>query len=255
MADKVYRSILITGASSGIGEALALAFAGPGICLALGARRRALLESVAERCRAKGASVDLEAIDVTDSAASEAWISASDSRHPLDLLIANAGISGGTYGGPESAEQTRAVFAVNVDGLLNCVLPILPRMRARRAGQIALMSSLAGHRGFPGAPAYSATKAAVKIWGEGLRGALAPCGIGVSVIMPGFVESPMTAVNDFPMPFLMPVEKAAQIIRRGLEANRARIAFPWPMAVLAWAVGAFSPAATEPLLGRLPRKR
>jgi short-subunit dehydrogenase len=249
-----FRSILITGASSGLGAALAEAYAAPGVFLHLGARRADLLAEVADKCRARGAEVGIAAIDVGDAATMEQWTQGADAGRPLDLVIANAGISGGTSGGAESAQQTREILRINVDGVLNTVLPILAAMKARGAGQIGIMASLAGHRGFPGAPAYCASKAAVKVWGEGLRGELAASGIGVSVIMPGFVTTPMTAVNDFPMPFLMPVERAVPIIQKGLAANRARIAFPWPMAILAWAIGALSPALTDPLLRAAPKK-
>jgi short-subunit dehydrogenase len=125
---------------------------------------------------------------------------------------------------------------------------------ARRRGQIGIMGSLAGHRGFPGAPAYCGSKAAVKVWGEGLRGDLKPHDVGVSVILPGFVETPMTDVNDFKMPFLMSVEKAAGIIEAGLARNKARIAFPWPTAFVAWLLGTLPPAWTDPLLRAAPRK-
>jgi short-subunit dehydrogenase len=127
-------------------------------------------------------------------------------------------------------------------------------MQARHAGQIGIMSSLAGYRGFPGAPAYGASKAAMKVWGEALRGDLKPMGIGVSVIMPGFIKTAMTDANNFPMPFLMPVSRAARIVRRGLEGDRARIAFPWQTALLAWSIGMLSPAIVDPLLARLPKK-
>jgi len=250
-----FRSILITGASSGLGAALAEAYAGPGIFLHLGARRGDLLAELAEKCRRKGAEAGIAAIDVTDADAMAAWIKGADAGRPLDLVIANAGISGGTSGGGESADQARAIFRVNVDGVLNTVLPVLPLMAARRNGQIGIMASLAGHRGFPGAPAYCGSKAAVKVWGEGLRGEMAAAGVGVSVIMPGFVTTPMTAVNDFPMPFLMPADRAAGIIRKGLAANRARIAFPWPMAILSWLIGALSPAITDRMLRAAPKKR
>lgn len=249
-----FRSILITGASSGLGAALAEAYAGPDVFLHLGARRGALLAEVAARCRQKGAEVGVAAIDVTDPQAMAAWIVGADEGNPLDLVIANAGISGGTSGGGESADQARAIFRVNVDGVLNAVLPALPLMAARRTGQIGIMASLAGHRGFPGAPAYCGSKAAVKVWGEGLRGEMMGANVGVSVIMPGFVTTPMTAVNDFPMPFLMPAERAARIVQRGLAANRARIAFPWPMAILSWMIGALSPAITDRLLRAAPKK-
>jgi NADP-dependent 3-hydroxy acid dehydrogenase YdfG len=250
-----FRSILITGASSGLGAALAEIYAAPGVFMHLGARRADLLADVATSCRARGAEIGLATIDVADAAAMDDWIAGADAGRPIDLVIANAGISGGTSGGQESAAQTRDIFRTNVDGVLNTVLPLLPRMSARGTGQIGIMASLAGHRGFPGAPAYCGSKAAVKVWGEGLRGDMAPAGVGVSVIMPGFVTTPMTAVNNFPMPFLMPAGRAAEIIKAGLAANRARIAFPWPMAMLAWAIGSLSPALSEPLLRRAPKKR
>ena len=251
---KRFESILITGASSGIGTALAEAFAGKGVRLVLGGRSEARLATVSHTCRARGAEVEATALDVTERAAVAEWIAAADRRHPLDLAIANAGVSGGTLKGTETEDQARRIFAVNIDGVLNTVFPILPLMLGRKRGQIGIMSSLAGYRGFPGAPAYGASKAAVRVWGEALRGELRPSGVGVSVIMPGFIRTPMTDVNDFPMPFLMPVERAARIVRRGLEADKARIAFPWQTAFLAWFIGMLSPTIVDPLLMRLPKK-
>jgi short-subunit dehydrogenase len=246
--------ILITGASSGIGAALALAYARPGALLSLAGRDEARLNEVAAAARSRGAEIDAAVLDVRGRDAVAAWVIAADQRRPVDLVIANAGISGGTHGGPESAEQTRAVFAVNLDGVLNTVLPLIPRMTLRGAGQIALISSLAGHRGFPGAPAYCGSKAALKVWGESMRGELSPQGVKVNVVMPGFVKTHMTDVNGFPMPFLMSAERAAEIIRRGLAKDRARIAFPWPMAMMAWLIATISPAILDPLLRRLPKK-
>ncbi len=246
-------SILITGASGGLGAALARAYAAPGVFLALTGRNEARLEAAAESCRGHGAEVATAGIDVVDAAALAAWIVEIDERHPLDLVIANAGISGGTAGG-EGAAQTRLIFAVNVDGALNTVLPAIPRMQARRRGQIALMSSLAAFRALPGSPAYSASKAAVRFWGEALRGVLARDGIGVSVICPGYVRTPMTDINPYPMPMLMDAGAAAARIKRRLARNRARIAFPLPMYALVWLLGALPPALTDPLFARLPEK-
>jgi len=174
-------SILITGASSGLGEGLARAYARSGITLFLSGRDAARLEAVAAACRAEGAEVETKVIDAADRPAMEAWIEAAEALAPLDLVIANAGISAGTGGGGEAAEQARAIFAVNLDGVLNTVLPALPAMRGRGCGQIAIMSSLASFRGMAGAPAYCASKAAVRVWGEALRAWLAPEGIAVSV--------------------------------------------------------------------------
>jgi len=249
-----FQSILITGASSGLGAALAEGYAERGVHLHLGARRADLLVALAETCRAKGAEVSVEVIDVTARDGMADWITRAHRLKPIDLVIANAGISGGTHGGIESDDQVRAIFAVNVDGVLNTVLPAIPLLTAQKRGQIGIMASLAGHRGFPGAPAYCGSKAAVKVWGEGLRGDLAAHDVGVSVILPGFVETPMTAANNFKMPFLMPAQKAVRIIQDGLGGNKARIAFPWPTAFVAWLLGALPPAWTDSLLRSAPRK-
>lgn len=248
------RHVLITGASSGIGAALARACAGPGARLTLGGRDMARLEAVAADCRARGADVATTRIDVTDAAAMAAWVSEADAIRPLDLVVANAGISAGTGDGAEGPEQTRRIFAVNLDGVMNTVLPAIGPLRTRRAGQIAIVSSVAGFRGFPSAPAYCASKAAVRTWGEGLRGWLAADNVRVSVILPGFVDTPMTQVNRFPMPFLMTADQAARRILRGLARNRGRIAFPWPTAFAAWMAGVLPDALVDRLTRGLPGK-
>ena len=248
------RSILITGASSGIGEGLARLYARPGVALIVTGRDEARLAAVAEACRSHGATVLAQAVDVTDAKAMQAFIARAEAAAPLELVIANAGISAGTGFSGESPEQARRIFAANLDGVLNTVLPALPFLRARRRGQVALMSSLASFRGFPGAPAYCASKAAVRVWGEGLRPLLAAEGIGVTVICPGFVTTRMTQGNRFPMPFVMDASRAARVIADGLAANRARIAFPLPMRLGTWLLAGLPPALTDPALRRLPPK-
>lgn len=248
------RSIVITGASSGIGEELACAYAAPAVILALTGRDAGRLSAVAERCRNRGAEVEEAVLDAADRGAMADWLAAVDRRAPVDLVIANAGISAGTGHGTESEEQARRIFQVNLDGVLNTVHPLLPSMQARRRGQIALMASLAGFRGMPGAPAYCASKAAVRVYGESLRGDLAGQGIGVSVVCPGFVKSRMTAVNRFPMPFLMETDRAARVIQRGLARNKARITFPWPMAAAVWLLAAIPAGWTDALLRLAPKK-
>lgn len=255
------KTILVTGASSGLGEALARFYAAPGVLLVLTGRDLARLDAVALACRASGAEIRTATADVTDRAFLAEWLPRVDDGTPIDLAIANAGISAGTGGGGdgeggmgESEEQARRIFATNLDGVLNTIHPLIPRMKRRRRGQIALMSSLASFRGFPGAPAYCASKAAVRIYGESLRSALRPDGIRVSVICPGFVRTPMTAVNPFRMPFLMDADEAARRIARGLAADWPRIAFPWPVYFGAWVLGLLPPRLVDRLMDRTPRK-
>ncbi len=248
------RTILITGASSGIGEALAEAYAGPGVTLVLTGRDRERLDAVAARCEKRGAAVRAATVDVADRAAMADWLALVDRETPVDLCIANAGISGGTGRRGESEEQARRILAVNVDGVLNTIHPLIGPMRERGKGQLALVSSLAGLRGYPGAPAYCASKAAVKSYGESLRLDLRPAGIEVSVICPGFVKSRITDRNRFPMPFLMDANRAASIIRRGLERNRGRIAFPLPTYLMAWIVAMLPSALADALLAHTPAK-
>jgi short-subunit dehydrogenase len=217
-------SILITGASSGIGAALARRYARPGVHLALGGRDPGRLAAVAGACRHAGAEVAERCLEVTDRTAMAAWVEGTDRQAPLDLVIANAGVSGSQL--QPGPERTRAIFRVNLDGVLNTIEPAQAVMLARGRGHLALMSSLASFRGFPNAPAYCSSKAAVRILGESLRGRLGQSGIVVSVICPGFVATPMTADNRFSMPLLMSPDRAAAIIERGLARGQARIAFP-----------------------------
>ncbi len=248
---QTFRHILITGASSGIGEALAAAYAVPGSTLSLSGRDGARLDAVAASCRARGAQVDTITLDVTDRTAMAAWISARHNVQALDLVIANAGVSAGL---DESGDATRRIFAINLDGVVNTVMPALEIFRSQRHGSIALISSLASFRGIGSAPAYCASKAAVRVWGEGLRSALAPEGVDVSVVCPGFVVSRMTDVHKFYMPFLMSAEKAAGIIQSGIAANRGRIAFPWPMMAAIWMLAAMPDAFAGALARILPKK-
>ena len=233
---------------------MAEAYAAPGMRLGLLARRENLLQALAAKLKMKGADVWVAAADVTQRESLARILEAADAQNPIDLLIANAGISGGTFGGGESDEQTRAIFAVNLEGAINSVLPLVPKMIARKRGQIALMASLAGFRGFPAAPAYCGSKAGLRVWGEGLRAELMAHNVEVNVICPGYVDTPMTAKNNFPMPFLMTPERAAKIMIEGLRANRARIAYPFQTAFFAWLLAALPPGWTDGLLSRLPKK-
>ncbi len=247
-------SILITGASSGIGAALARYYADPGVTLALLGRNPERLADVAELCRSRGAAVNAATIDITDLPGLTAWIDQCDDARPLDLAIANAGTSRGIRKLSQLDEITREIFATNVTGTFNTVHPIIDRMSARGHGQIAIVSSMTGFRGLPGATAYSASKATVKAYGEGLRGMLRPRGIRVSVVCPGFVHSRMTADNPFPMPMIMKADRAAAIIGRGLARDKGRIAFPWPVYMAAWLLQSLPDAITDRITQRFPAK-
>lgn len=248
------KHILITGASSGIGAALAEHYAAPGIRLSLLGRNRERLASAAVIARKKGATVIEKEGDVVDAPSLAEWIQHCDAAEPLHLVIANAGISAGTGSGEETEQQARAIFAVNLEGVLNTIHPALALMLPRKQGQIAIVSSLAGFRGFAGAPAYCGSKAAVRVYGESLRGDVAPHGVEINVICPGFIKTPMTDVNKFPMPFMMTAERAAAIIATGLAKNHGRIAFPWPMYALVRLMATLPQSVIDLFAARLPKK-
>jgi short-subunit dehydrogenase len=226
------KTILITGASSGIGKGLAIAYAKPGRTLYLFGRDEHRLQQVAEAAEKKGANVVVKAVDVMEAQELAQSIQDCDEMSPLDLVIANAGVSN-----PDRAlnlAKDQRIFDVNLQGVLNTIHPIIPLMLKRKRGQIAMMSSMAGYGPLATAPAYCAAKGAVKNYGIALSGVLMDKGIEVSVICPGFIRTPLTDKNPFPMPLLMEVEKSLPTIMRGLEQEKLVIAFPKRMQCLAW---------------------
>ena len=249
--------VLITGASSGLGHALALACARPGAVLHLSGRDGGRLAAVAEACRGKGADVRPAVLSVTDAPAMEAWIAGAGR---LDLVIANAGISAGTGGASEPAAQARAIFETNVTGVLNTALPAIEAMAAQAPGadglrgRVAVVASLAAFVAAPGAPAYCATKAAVQRWAEALDATERARGIRLHAVCPGYVRTPMTARNAFPMPFLMDAEEAARRTLAGIARGRVRIAYPWPTYAMARLAGALPPALRAMIFSRVPAK-
>ena len=249
------KNILISGAGSGIGRALAIAYSSAGVNLFLCGRNLEKLQATKILCEELKANVLLEIADVCDELAMKNWIEKIEENHELDLVIANAGISAGTAGGLESFAQVKKIFSTNLDGVLNLIHPAIEKMKERRCGQIALVSSLAGFRGLPSSPAYSASKSAVRVYGEALRGNLGKIGIEVNLICPGYIKTPMTDVNEFPMPFLMTPEKAVTIIKRGLAQNKSRIAFPFPLYFVVWLSTLLSPKITDPIFAKLPGKK
>jgi len=224
-------NVLITGASSGIGEALALECAKRGDGLFLCGRDRGRLDAVASACRAASASVRADVVDVADEAAMREWIRSCDADAPLDRVFANAGVGTGI----EDEANVRRTFSTNVGGVLNTVLPAVEAFRRRgTGGQIVVTASIAGYGPLKSCPAYSATKACVKTWGLALRGMLRPEGIKVSVVCPGFVRSRITDRNTCPMPFFMEADKAARVILGRVDRNVGLVAFPWPMRLASW---------------------
>ncbi|MDR6585113.1 short-chain dehydrogenase/reductase SDR [Herbaspirillum sp. BH-1] len=233
MVEEIQSTIVITGATSAIGAALAVAYARPGVQLVLHGRNALRLEEVADGARALGAQVELLSFDLRDFATLRDALS----RLPvIDLLILNAGIntSTGPDGQAEPWDEVEALLDVNLKSAMVAVHAAYPAMRARGRGQIALISSLAAYFGLPVTPAYSASKAGLKAYGEALRGWLMPYGIKVSVIMPGYVKSAMCDDMPGPKPFLWTPQRAAASIRSGLQANRARISFPFPLNLGTW---------------------
>ncbi|PJI43356.1 SDR family oxidoreductase [Ferrovibrio sp.] len=246
--------IVITGASSGIGQALAELYARPGVLLALTGRDATRLAAVAEACRQRGATVEAETVPVTDQAAMQIFIEKIAARSRLDLVIANAGVSGGFKDWDAFDAYVRSITSVNIDGVLNTVNPAIPVMVQQRSGQIAIVASIAGFLAMPGAVPYSATKHFARAYAEELRGRLAREGVRVSAICPGFVTTRMTARNRFPMPFLMDEQRAARIIADGLVRDKGRIAFPWPMLAMVRLLGLLPYPLLDWILRRSPAK-
>ncbi len=223
---KIYKTILITGASSGLGKELAEQYAKPNITLFLTGRdKNRLLETVI-LCETKGANVLSKNLDIRDKDLIKEWITECNKLKPIDLIIANAGISAGTYNGTETYEQIYDIYNTNIFGVLNTLQPIIPEMINRKTGQIAIISSMSSFIGMPSCPAYSSSKACITSYGEALRGYLKQYNIGVSIICPGFIKTPLTDKNNFKMPFLMSTKKASKKIIKGLSKNKGLITFP-----------------------------
>jgi NADP-dependent 3-hydroxy acid dehydrogenase YdfG len=220
--------VLLTGATSGIGRALALSYAAPGRSLRLMGRDAARMADVTRACEAKGASVSSALVDVRDRDAMAEQVLAWDQDAPTALAIACAGITSGLGPGRDVEEPAalRSVLAIDLIGVLNTVEPLIAPMMARRGGHLALVGSLAALRGLPSSPGYSAAKAAVHAYGEGMRPRLRRHGVALSIIAPGFVTTPLNREIRAPRPLEIGPQRAAAIIRRGLERRRDMIAFP-----------------------------
>lgn len=224
--------ILISGASSGIGAALAKVYAAPGIRLVLWGRDSARLEAAAEACRARGANVATECFDLADTAA---LIAALDHADPVDLAIFNAGLGGSLMPDAvaQSVESTQAMMAVNFLAPLMGANVMAARMAARKKGHIVLVGSIAAQFPLPMAPVYSGTKAGLAMFAEALALRLKRHGVCVSLVEPGFIDTPMSQGLKEPRPFLIGADRAAAIIARRLARGARRIIVPWQYAMIA----------------------
>jgi len=241
--------VLITGATGGIGSALALEYARAGSqTLILQGRNAERLHALAASCTAHGTHVITQTLDVRDHEMLMQWLTRISRAHPLDLVIANAGVNIHMGEQGEAWDDVARLLDVNVKAVFATVHGVLPAMRAHRRGQIALVSSLAAWRGLPETPSYSASKAALKVYGEAMRDALAAEGVRINVIMPGYVASSMCFAMPGPKPFLWPADKAAHAIRLGLAANRARISFPFPLNLGCFLLSVLPPAVSGRIL-------
>jgi NADP-dependent 3-hydroxy acid dehydrogenase YdfG len=226
------RTLLITGASSGIGKALALEYARGGSRMALCARRDAELADVGKEVRELGGDAICIKLDVRDvDAVAEAVRRADRELGSLDMVVANAGRGDTKLSTRMTWDDVGPVLDVNVRGALATLVAAIPVMVAQKGGHLVGVSSLAGIRGLPTSAAYSASKAALSTFLESLRIDLAPVGIRVTDVQPGFVATPINEHADYPMPFRWPVGKAARHIARRLERAPAMVAFPWQLVI------------------------
>ena len=245
--------VFITGASSGIGEALARHYALSSPAIGLAARRKEQLDALAASLKVNCATYSLDVADAP------ACVRAADDFVQRfgapDLVIANAGVSVGTHGDdPADLPKLRRVLEVNVLGLAATLAAFAPSMRAAGHGTLCGIASIAGFRGIPGAGAYSASKAAAISWLESLRVELRGSGVSVVTICPGYVDTPMTRVNRYRMPFLLPADEAARRIARSIDAKRRFAVIPWQMAIIGRILRVLPSAIYDRLTARAPRK-
>jgi NAD(P)-dependent dehydrogenase (short-subunit alcohol dehydrogenase family) len=246
--------VFITGASSGIGEALAVYYAARGATLGLVARRGEALVALNQRL---GGGHACYALDVTDAPALHAAAVDFIGRFGApDIVIANAGVSAGTLTEhEEDLAVFRRVMDINVFGMAATFAPFIPAMRAAGGdSRLVGIASVAGIRGLPGAEAYSASKAAAIAYLESLRLEMRPYGIKVVTIAPGYIETPMTEINPYKMPFLLPVDRAAERFAAAIERGTSYTVIPWPMGIVAKLLRALPNWLYDRLFTSAPRK-
>lgn len=233
----MFRTALVTGASSGIGAALARRLAASGTEVALVARREDLLASLRDELLAAGGKARVYPTDVGVPEAAVATVRrADDELGGLDLVIANAGVGASRWAGKLSWVDVAPTLAVNVAGATATLVAVLPRMVERRRGHLVGVSSLAGYRGMPRSAAYSASKAFLSTFLESLRVDLQGTGVAITDVRPGFVRTPMTATIRFPMPFLVDADPAARTIVAAIVRQAPVVAFPRTLAAITGSV-------------------
>jgi len=247
------QTVFITGATGSIGGALATRYASSGYNLILHGRNEDKLQKVVEQCRKFDVDVQTCIIDLTNSSEVINKTRKLLEESVPDIFIANAGVNinlGPDHSG-ENIEDLERLIDVNIKSTFLMSKLVAKAMRQRGSGQIALISSLAGFSGLPITPAYSASKAAVKSYGEALRGWLAASGVGVTVVMPGYIKSEMCDDMPGPKPFLLNAERSAKIIIKGIAANKARVSFPFPLNLGTWFLGVLPPSVSLWILKQL----
>lgn len=250
-----FRTALVTGASSGIGAALSRRLAERGTHVVLCARRRDELESLAEDIRATGREASVRVVDVGDPDAAVAAIrEIDDELGGLDLVVANAGV-GEKSRKPPSWETAKAMCHVNFTGAIATLTAILPRMIERKRGHLVGVSSLAGLAPLPTSSVYCATKAGLTMFIDSIRLDLEGSGVGATAVHPGYVRTPLIEKNKFPMPFIVEVEDAAEIILSRLPSNPAHIDFPFPTAAVVRLAAAIPGRAAQRAFVALSRRR
>jgi len=242
-------NILISGASSGIGAALAKAYAAPGAKLVLWGRDHERLDRIAEACRGRGAEADTQVFDLTDTAALLAALAAAE---PVEIAYFNAGLGGSLARDAVAQEPLHVarMSAVNFSAPVigaNCVAA---GMAARGSGRIVLIGSIAGLFPLPMAPVYSGTKAGLKMFAEALSARLARHGVSVTLVSPGFIDTPMSRGLKEPRPFLIGPDQAAAVIKRKVARGARHVIVPWPFAIVAAIAGLIPGALARAILSR-----
>lgn len=247
------RRVFITGASSGIGYALAQRYAHTGAHVGLVARRAGVLDDLA---RSLAPHASAYHADVRDAAALRAAAERFMTQVGLpDIVIANAGVSHGTLAGEANDLSTlQDIFDINLIGMAKTFQPFIEPLARAGCGTLVGIASVAGIRGLPGAGAYSASKAAAINYLESLRVELEPCGLSVVTLLPGYIDTPMTQGNPYPMPFIISAEDAAKRMTRAIALGRKRAVIPWPMAIVAQVLRWLPVPIYDTLLRNAPRK-